>query len=97
MTSPGYLTVIEWLPPASTEVASVAFPVAGLIAPLPITAVPRRNSTLPVGNAPVPALASVAVKVTAEPSVEALNELATVAVLPTFVTVWENPTLVREA
>src|SRR5256885_7496300 len=74
--SPLYLAVMAWLPGVSALVENVATP--ALTVPLPISAAPSKNCTVPAGE---PGPVTVAVNCTLAPGVEGLRELATAVVV----------------
>jgi hypothetical protein len=94
LASPLYCAVIEKLPICVNVAVSVAVPVAdsGLV---PMVIVPLRNATEPVGvPAPGGVTVTVAVKVTACPTVDGLDDEVTVVDVPALVTIWDTAELV---
>lgn len=88
--SPVYWAVIECAPTESALVVSVAWRAALSVA-VPSEVVPSRKVTVPVG-VPLPGATTftVAVKVTACPTVAGFTDDATVVVVPCFVTIRLN-------
>jgi hypothetical protein len=96
LPSPTYVAVIEWVPAAKPLVEKVA--VNGAVAdraPVPITVVPSRKFTVPVGvPAPGAVTVTVAVNVTLCPNVDGFREEARVVIVLALLTTWLTGELV---